>query len=237
MVYFILYLLVFVFIVWLLKLGLLKIQKERYKDFWLQNNQQNNLDNQLVYYCLGDSAAQGIGASSPKNSYPMLVKEWLEKQTARPVKLVNLSVSGAKLNDVLENQLPQIYRGEKPHIVTVCVGANDISGYNGESFSNQFKTLVRILPPQSYIADLPSFTGVAKSSEWKVVQANQFVHSALNGTNHHLVKLHDATLNNRGWKYFAADYYHPNSRGYKAWSLAFQIAMAERIPELIQIKN
>ncbi|MBW3639915.1 MAG: hypothetical protein KY451_08715, partial [Actinobacteria bacterium] len=62
----------------------------------------------LVYVALGDSAAQGIGASSLQRGYISLVADRLAGSTGRPVQVINLSSSGARIRDVIEEQLPEL---------------------------------------------------------------------------------------------------------------------------------
>ena len=52
----------------------------------------------LVYVALGDSAAQGIGASTSDNGYVGLVADRLRERTGNPVLGVNLSRSGATVH-------------------------------------------------------------------------------------------------------------------------------------------
>src|SRR5659263_475460 len=62
----------------------------------------------LRYVALGDSAAQGVGASSPARGYVPIVADGVAEATGLEVALYNLSVSGAKATDLLEDQLPRL---------------------------------------------------------------------------------------------------------------------------------
>lgn len=236
MVYYLIIFIVAIMAYYGAKILLLLAQVKSYKKYWKLQNERPDVSNQLVYYAIGDSTAQGIGASSPEKSYPYLVARWLEKQTARPVKLINLSVSGAKVQQAYSDQLPQLYRQQKPHIVTVAVGANNIEGFKAEIFAGEMMNLLRILPRGTYVADIPCFNGRLKDDNWKVIQANQQMMNALASMNHHPVNLYEETKNNTKLRYFAADWFHPSSKGYASWATAFEKAMAEYIPELIELK-
>lgn len=222
---------------WAGRLVLLYVQIDSNRHYWTTSNALPATDDQLIYVALGDSTAQGIGAGDPKKSYPYLVKDWLEKETGRSVKLINLSVSGAKVADVQKYQLAELYHLPKSHVVTVSVGANDIATFRADDFEKQMDEVVRALPRESYVATLPAFTGRAKKQDWKCVQANKFLVPMLATTNHHLVNLYKATSANKGPWYFAADWFHPNARAYRVWAKAFEIVMAERIPELLVEKH
>lgn len=110
----------------------------------------------LLYVALGDSAAQGVGASSPDKGYVGLIADRLRTSTGRPVQVVNLSVSGARVADVVATQLPQLADLE-PDLVTVAIGGNDIREYDQDGFTADVDQLVANLPPGTYVADVPYF--------------------------------------------------------------------------------
>lgn len=100
----------------------------------------------VLYVALGDSAAQGVGATSPDRGYVGLLAERLRQSTGRAVQVVNLSVSGARVADVVEEQLPQL-DGLAPDVVTVAIGGNDVPGYEPGRFAADVDRLVAGLPP------------------------------------------------------------------------------------------
>ena len=69
-----------------------------YEEHWAQ---PHGVPGGLLYVALGDSAAQGIGASSPERGYVGLLAERLRETTGRPVELINISRSGAKIEEVV----------------------------------------------------------------------------------------------------------------------------------------
>lgn len=90
----------------------------------------------LLYVARGDSAAQGIGASRPERGYVGLVAQRLRDTTGRPVQVVNLSRSGARIADVLERQLPELAAlGRTPDLLTVAIGGNDVRAYDRATFA------------------------------------------------------------------------------------------------------
>lgn len=64
------------------------------------------LEGDLLYVALGDSTAQGIGASRPGNGYVGILADRIRALSGRTVRTVNLSVSGARATDLVEHQLP-----------------------------------------------------------------------------------------------------------------------------------
>jgi lysophospholipase L1-like esterase len=81
---------------------------------------------EVVYVALGDSTVEGIGASSADTSYVSRLHARLREHYPRAV-VHNLGVGGATSADVLGHQLEQAV-GLGPHLVTVSVGPNDITG-------------------------------------------------------------------------------------------------------------
>ena len=226
------------FTITLVRLLVLRLSVNHLKTYWLNQNQKQPVQNELIYVVLGDSTAQGVGATYPIFSYPSLIAKWLQKQTARPVRVINLSVTGANAKDVFTQQIPQMYRIGPPHIVTVCIGANNVKNFHAEQFESEMKSIVMALPRESYVANVVSFTGLHSAKDWKAVQAGDLVRRCVSTTNHHFVDLHTETASNKSLlRHFAADMFHPNARAYKKWAIAFEKAMAERIPELIQLKK
>ena len=197
---------------------------ERAKDYW---SMPQGEPGGLLYVALGDSTAQGIGASRPERGYVGLLAERLRQQSHRPVRVVNLSVTGAKVGDVLRTQIPALRR-LKPDVVTVAIGANDVRSFNSADFAHRIQLLTAQLPAGTFIADIPWFM----SGAWErhAVQAGQEIErdSAAHGLT--LVPLHEA-MSTRGWSSmlsdFAPDWFHPNDRGYVVWADAFWAAMSK----------
>ncbi len=218
---------VLLLLIWPIELAVLYSHISSYKKYWTKQNEQPAQPNQLLYVALGDSTAQGIGASTPKNSYPYLVKEWLQTQTGRTVKLLNYSVSGAKVADTIKTQLPQI-KNLKPDVLTIEIGANDMKTYDADTFAKQMNELIAQLPKSAYVSDVPAFTGRAKNLNKNVIDANKHVHDIVQTADLNQVNLYDVTKNNKNLRDFAADYFHPSNQAYKNWTRAFTDAMSTR---------
>lgn len=118
----------------LIALVLLYVSVASNKKFWIQKAKDPG---ELTYVALGDSAAQGIGASSPMRGYVGLVANKLENKTGKSVRIVNVSVTGATIGDALRDQLPKI-QSIKADIVTIEIGANDIKTFQPEKFEKEF---------------------------------------------------------------------------------------------------
>lgn len=175
----------------------------------------------LVYVALGDSAAQGVGATAPENGYVGQLAAQLREATGQPVLVVNLSVSGAKVADVVDQQLPQLADWDAD-LVTVAIGGNDVIGYERERFAGDVDRLVAGLPQGTFVADVPYFM----HGRWEAdsAQAASIIRVAAQDAGMVVVPLNDE-LRGEGWHAMltqtAADAFHPNDRGHTVWAAAF----------------
>ena len=175
----------------------------------------------LLYVALGDSIAQGIGASGPERGCVGLAAERLRAATGRPVQVINLSRTGARVRDVVAEQLPRL-SGLSPDVVTVAMGANDIRHYDAARFRADVDALVAGLPPQTVVGDIPWFMhgGTGRKSG----EAAAYVAARAADANLAVAGMHRA-MRARGWRAmltdFAADWFHPNDRGHRLWAGTF----------------
>ncbi|GGI45495.1 lysophospholipase L1-like esterase [Agromyces flavus] len=189
---------------------------------------------ELLYVALGDSAAQGIGASRPDHSYVGVLARLIRDTTARTVRVVNLSVSGATVGLAVQDQLPKLAK-YRPDVMTVAIGANDIAHWDPEAFERDLATVLDAVPPHTLVADLPFF--YFPQNERKVAVANDIVRRLVEARGLTLVRLHRETRL-RGFRrmftHFANDWFHPNDHGYRVWADAFRppllASLAERFP-------
>ncbi len=214
---------------WSVKLVRLAAGLKRASLYW---SQPQGDDGGLLYVSLGDSAAQGVGASHPERGYVGLLAERLRTTSGMPVRVVNLSRSGARISDVLERQLP-LLRGHRPDLVTVAIGGNDVWGYDAHLFASQVDRLTAALPVGAFIADVPYFM----HGHWERAarHATDAVTSSARSRGLTVVQLHEA-LRRQGWSamlnQFAADWFHPNDRGYRVWADAFWAQISPVVPFL-----
>lgn len=203
-----------------------------FSNYWQTQNKKEVPSNTLVYVALGDSAAQGLGASTADKGYVGQFAQQVSKKEGRPVHIINLSKSGARIQDVIKDQLPQLAK-LKPDVVTLDIGGNDIADYSSSKFRTEFTLLLSKLPDGAFVANVPFFGGRTQlpffgsgQTERDVLEANTIVRQLIGSTSHRFVELHDITKSRNGrrvWNY-AVDYFHPNNRGYKAWTEAYWVA-------------
>ena len=185
----------------------------------------------LLYVAIGDSAAQGIGASSPDRSYVGVLADEIRAVTGRTVRVVNLSVSGATVELAVQDQLPRFVT-LAPDIVTVAIGANDIAEWDPAVFERGIRTIFATLPPYALVADLPYF--YFPRNERKVAVANRIVRQVAAEHGLAVVRLH-RTTRHQGipgmLTQFAIDMFHPNDHGYRVWADAFAPSLAAQLVE------
>lgn len=186
----------------------------------------------LLYVAIGDSAAQGIGASRPAHSYVGFIAKELRTRTEVPVRVVNLSVSGATIRMAIDTQLPALAKLH-PDILTVCIGANDVATFEPARFERELAVLMDALPSHAIVADLPSFYFLP--AERKVRAANRILRRLAAERGLTVVPLHARTRRYGLWgvsTQFAGDLFHPNDRGYRVWAGAFIPAVLERLQRI-----
>ena len=184
--------------------------------YWLLRSLQAG---ELTYVALGDSAAQGIGASRPQNGYVGIIADRLAAKTGKTIRVVNLSVSGAKIQDVIDKQIPQL-KQYRPDFVTIEVGANDVVAFNAQTFREHFNILAPQLPANTVVANMPNFGGRISRVQ-AVNSANAIVASAAATYHLRVADLYTATKSRDTPLNYAADFFHPSNRGYKNWANAF----------------
>lgn len=192
----------------------------------------------LHYVALGDSAAQGVGASHVGAGYVPLVAARLAEETGRPVVITNLSVSGAVSDDVVTHQLPLLADLPfTPDVLTMDIGANDVvfHGHDTETFARSMRIILAALPRGSFVADVPWFMipGMDGQSRSMATRAA----SLIAGAGHHVVAIHEASRSVGRLSYLrytSRDLFHPNDKGYASWAEAFWEAIVDsgRLAEL-----
>jgi len=189
----------------------------RYEKFWVEKAKQSG---EITYLALGDSAAQGIGATSPMRGYVGLIAKSLEKDTGKKVRVVNLSVTGAKMQDYLRDQAPQL-KNYKADFITIEIGGNDVKSYDEQTFRSEFKQVLKTLPPGTYVSNMPLFNSRPGSTD-PAKKASKVIEEELkNDGRMKFVDLQKQTTENRSIFGFAPDLFHPNNLSYKNWADAF----------------
>ncbi len=198
--------------------------------WWRERRKQGG---DFHYLALGDSTAQGIGASTPGRSYVGQLADRIEAQLGEPIAVTNLGVSGAPTRLCVRDQLPRARKvlAKRPtDLVTLAIGANDIAEWDPRAFHRNMRTIFDALPPQTIVAELPCFH--LPWNDRKVHEANRILHTIASARGLTVVPIYAATRR-RGLPgiltEFAQDAFHPNDRGYEVWADTFWPSVRDRI--------
>ena len=203
----------------------LKGSVDRYASYWQQRSKETG---EFTYVALGDSAAQGIGTNSPDKGYVGILAAQIQAKTHKTVRVVNLSVTGARIEDVLNKQLPEM-SNYHPDLVTIEIGANDVaSGFSAPQFSQRFNLLASKLPKGTIVSNMPYFGGRIRHNAEALV-ANQIIAKAAQANALPLANLQAATKTHNSLLDYGSDYFHPSNRGYKNWAAAFWQAIEKQL--------
>ena len=181
----------------------------------------------VLYVAIGDSTAQGIGAPDPSGSYVAQLERMLDAR----LHVINLSISGARLSDIITSLLPRLAALDTADaLVTFAAGTNDLATFDPDRFRRELAIIFDALAPHALVAELPSVTvrGLAPTAR----QANAILHELADERDLAVVPLHAATR--RPWPaaialHHAGDLLHPNARGYRVWARAFLGPAAARL--------
>ncbi len=120
---------------------------------WEAHNRRVLAQDGPLWVALGDSMTQGIGASAPERGWAGQLSERLAGAGWQH-RLVNLSVSGARVEDVLDRQLPALDAAlaasgaADAALVTVVIGSNDIvAARHRDGLVERFAQMLDRLPP------------------------------------------------------------------------------------------
>ncbi len=175
---------------------------------------------------LGDSTAAGVGATEPRSAIPRLVARSLD----RPVDVVSLAVSGARIGDVVAEQVGGLAK-HRPDVVLVSVGANDVTHLTSKSdFRSAYADIEAAVPdgallvvlgvpdmgaPPRLAQPLRALAGLRGRQLDEVVRSIAAEHDAVYVD---IAGMTGPTMRSDTGRFFAADRYHPSDAGYALWA-------------------
>jgi len=183
----------------------------------------------LRYVVMGDSTGAGQGA--PYDAGIAVATARHLAAAPRRVRLINLSVSGAKLGDVVAEQLPLAVR-ERPGVVLLAAGANDVTGLT--STGSIRRDVARIAAglrdanPDVRIVltaspDVASSPRLLQPLAWLTERRTARVNAAIRSVarEKRLTVAPIAAVTGPQFRadssLFSEDRYHPDARGYATW--------------------
>jgi acyl-CoA thioesterase-1 len=166
-----------------------------------------------LWVVLGDSAAQGVGASSYDNGWVGIVRRRLGPEW----RVVNLSRSGARTRHVIDEQWPAA-ADLQADLVTAVVGGNDAMHTRQQQWLRDVDDLVAALPVGAVVS-----TTARGIFERKTRQVNAHLRTAAERKGLRVADVWSHT--GPPYKGLYADGLHPNDRGYLQWADAVWAAL------------
>ena len=206
-------------------------QVTRYAADWDEANRLAREGPGPLWVVLGDSTAQGIGAPSWDEGYIGQLRRALDDGSEHRWRVVNLSRSGARADDVLDRQLPALEALDPPpDLVTCAIGANDIVRRTPlPQLEDQLRRIVDRLPKGAVIATVPQGLNPARTEA-----ANRVIRETAPGAGLLVADVWARTGPPWHGK-LASDGFHPGALGYADWAAAFadvlRPALSPRLPE------
>jgi acyl-CoA thioesterase I len=180
-----------------------------------------------LWVVLGDSTAQGLGAPGPRGGYVGQTLYQLRHTTGRHWQVLNLSVSGALIRDVLANQIPRL-DGQRPDLVTCGAGANDILYSPPGKLFGDLRTLLAAVPEDTVVLDLPLLSGfwgiVGRMSVPYITRINRVIGEVATERSLRVAEVSRHFVPPWVGK-FSVDNFHPSQDGYRDWSRALVEAL------------
>lgn len=194
-------------------------QVEPYAQYWREHNARV-LDSReagsRLWVAVGDSTAQGVGASAPDRGF---VGQLLEMLGAG-WQVVNLSRSGIRLQALRAELVPELAAlASSASLVTVTVGANDLIPTPLARITHHLGSLLEELPAGAVVATVPQGLRPAKAAAFNDLVRTRAPDLGLRVAD---VWAHTGPP----WRgKFASDGFHPNDGGYRHWTDAFAEAL------------
>ena len=198
--------------------------------YWRSHNERVLRDLEAepgpLWVALGDSTAQGLGAPAPHGGYIGQALQHLRRTTGQRWRVLNLSVSGALIRDVLAEQLPQL--SAAPDLVTCGVGANDILYSAPATLFGDMRALLGKVPDGTVMLDLPLLAGfwgiVGRMSVPYITRINRVIHEVARERKLPVAEV-SAHFTSPWTGKFSCDSFHPSQDGYRDWTRALLTAL------------
>lgn len=196
----------------------------------------------VLYVALGDSTAQGIGASHPEATYVSRLHQRL-RELYPQARLENLSADGATSADVVQKQLPRALALE-PQLVTLSVGPNDITTrVPVEQFESNVGRMLTALGETRAVAVVNLLPDLAitprfRTSQWRgavgraTTEYNRALEAVAKRHGVQLIDLYHASQEEVPGRpeLIGADGYHPSDAGHGRWAELMWAGIRARIP-------
>jgi lysophospholipase L1-like esterase len=199
--------------------GVARVQAQikPYADAWQASNKRALTDAGPLWVVMGDSMSQGIGATAYDHGWVGQLRDYFAAQGIH-YRVVNLSVTGSRVEDVLGRQLPVLQTLPAPALVTVLVGANNMVKTKYQT------TLLHDL--QQLLVQLPEGTIIGSITGNNAISAaaNNLIRQTV-ATRHFKVADMSKAFRPPVRPKVASDHFHPNDVGYREIAEVFKEAI------------
>lgn len=194
----------------------------------------------LTYVVLGDSTAAGQGAPYEQGIALTTAHQLAQGRTVR---LFNFAVSGARLQDVLRDQLPRLH-GLAPDLVLISAGSNDVTAWTrasdlGAALQQLADGLTALNSDVRCVVtgagDLGAIPRLPQPLRWfaglRTRRVNRIFKAVAERYGLTLAPVAERTGPTfaRRPELFSQDRFHPNGQGYALWSEVIIPALQEAL--------
>jgi lysophospholipase L1-like esterase len=193
-------------------------------------SENDNSDKILTYVALGDSLTVGVGTDNYEQSYPYLLAQKLAGSDNKVI-LKNRAFLGLKTEGVDNTLLiPTIL--DKPNIVTLLIGVNDIhNNISKKDFRINYEQILRRLTQETsaevYVINIP-YLGSDKLIlppydyffDYQTKQFNKIIKELADDYNANYIDLYTSTTAEfkKSGAHYSRDLFHPSAEGYSLWA-------------------
>lgn len=192
-------------------------QVDPYAQAWRAHNLEALSQPGRRWIVLGDSMSQGVGASRYDAGWVGQLAQRLAI-SGHELQVINLSATGARVRDVLDQQLPALHLlgARDDDLITVMVGSNDLFGGRTfrEALGQSYAALLDQLPRGTLVATLTQPAAAAERANARVENVSAAGR---------VVMVDLRVTGPSSWRgRLARDMFHPNDDGYAAIASAFE---------------
>ena len=182
---------------------------EPFAESWDRHNRAEIQADGPLWVALGDSSVQGVGASRFDRGFVGLLRRRLREATGAPWRVLNLSMSGGRFEDVIEQQLPVMARlGVTPDLVTCVAGSNDVIWrLRTEPVLADARRFVGALPQNTVL----SLVANTRNNRQRRLEVNEILTDGANERELHALQIWKSPAPEGS---VAADNFHPSDLGY-----------------------
>jgi lysophospholipase L1-like esterase len=193
-------------------------------------NDQLATSSAIIYVALGDSLTAGVGTINYQHSYAYLVAQKIADATTK-VFHHNHSFPGARTQDIIDTLLDKAIE-DKPDVVTLLVGINDIHGrVSAAKFRKNYETiLTRLSTETTAKINIISIPQIGTNSllwppfnyyyQARIDKFNGLIREMADSYDLNYINLPAFPAQPAGQlnPYYSSDNFHPSDLGYQFWS-------------------